>query len=306
MKLRLMENQEEIFRIDIDERMKEHGASGMLMSLNLPEIWRFHIYRWKGAQIRGKQIMSCDLSDKFFHLLAVYYKENRTVKFYADKLNITSKYLTTAIKKATGRPVLEWLHEAVLIEAKMLLKTTDLTVQEISDRLYFSSPSAFVQFFKKHTGTTPKKIWGNSWRRHEAEASVFFAYKGDLSPGFAPYGRTSLPARDLRRRGAPLHIPWCSPRGPCNKRRHEADASVFAYKGDLMRESSQRSPLYAKTGWLSSSGLLCCGERGIWMKPPIDYRTHCVSIYFSIHRYLKLHKFGVLLGNFLDSVPIWI
>jgi len=106
----------------------------------------------------GATIKSDDLSDKFFQLLAVYYKENRTVQFYADKLNITSKYLTTAIKKATGRPVLEWLHEAVLIEAKMLLKTTDLTVQEISDRLNFSSPSAFVQFFKKHAGTTPKKI----------------------------------------------------------------------------------------------------------------------------------------------------
>ena len=106
----------------------------------------------------GAEIKSHDLSDKFFQLLAVYYKENRTVQFYADKLNITSKYLTTAIKRATGRPVLEWLHEAVLVEAKMLLKTTDLTVQEISDRLNFSSPSAFVQFFKKHTGITPKKI----------------------------------------------------------------------------------------------------------------------------------------------------
>ena len=42
------------------------------------------------------------------------------------------------------------------------------------------------------------------------------------------------------------------------------------------------------------------------MKPPIAYRTHCVSIYFSTHRYLKLDKFGVLLGNFLDGVPIWI
>lgn len=106
----------------------------------------------------GVRIKSHNLTDKFFHLLAVYYKENRTVKFYADKLNITSKYLTTAIKKATGRPVLDWLHEAVLIEAKMLLRTTDLTVQEISERLNFSSPSAFVQFFKIHMGTTPKKI----------------------------------------------------------------------------------------------------------------------------------------------------
>ncbi|MBE6232625.1 MAG: helix-turn-helix domain-containing protein [Bacteroidales bacterium] len=106
----------------------------------------------------GAMIRSDDLSDKFFHLLAVYYKENRTVQFYADKLNITSKYLTTAIKKATGRPVLDWLHEAVLIEAKMLLKTTDLTVQQVSDRLNFSSMSSFIQFFKKHTGMTPKKI----------------------------------------------------------------------------------------------------------------------------------------------------
>lgn len=106
----------------------------------------------------GARIKSDDLSDKFFHLLAVYYKENRTVQFYADKLNVTAKYLTTAIKRATGRPVLDWLHEAVLIEAKMLLRTTDLTVQQISERLNFSSLSSFIQFFKKHTGTTPKKI----------------------------------------------------------------------------------------------------------------------------------------------------
>lgn len=106
----------------------------------------------------GAHIKSDDLSDKFFHLLAVYYKENRTVQFYADKLNVTAKYLTTAIKRATGRPVLDWLHEAVLIEAKMLLRTTDLTVQQISERLNFSSLSSFIQFFKKHTGTTPKKI----------------------------------------------------------------------------------------------------------------------------------------------------
>lgn len=106
----------------------------------------------------GGEIKSDNLIDRFFHLLAVYYKEERTVRFYADKLNITPKYLSTAIKKTTGRPVLEWIHEAVLIEAKMLLMTSGKTVQEISELLNFSSSSAFVQFFKKHTGKTPKKI----------------------------------------------------------------------------------------------------------------------------------------------------
>lgn len=98
------------------------------------------------------------LSDNFFQLLAVHCRKYRSVRFYADKLSVTPKYLSTAIKRATGRPVLEWIHDAILIDAKMLLRTTDLTVQQISEQLNFSSPSAFVQFFKKHTGKTPRSI----------------------------------------------------------------------------------------------------------------------------------------------------
>lgn len=103
-------------------------------------------------------IKANNLSDRFFRLLATNYKTNRSVKFYADKLNLTPKYLSTAIKRITGRPILDWIHEAILIDAKMLLRTTDMTVQEISEQLNFSSPSAFVQFFKKHTGKTPKSL----------------------------------------------------------------------------------------------------------------------------------------------------
>ena len=106
----------------------------------------------------NQDIKANDLSDRFFRLLATHYKNNRSVQFYADKLNLTPKYLSTAIKRTTGRPILNWIHEAILIDAKMLLRTTDLTVQQISDQLNFSSPSAFVQFFKKHTGKTPRKI----------------------------------------------------------------------------------------------------------------------------------------------------
>ena len=98
------------------------------------------------------------LSDRFFRLLALHFREEHTVHYYASRLSLTPKYLSTAIKRITGRPILDWIHEALLIEAAMLLRTTDLTVQEIADRLNFSTPSAFVQFFKKHTGTTPKRL----------------------------------------------------------------------------------------------------------------------------------------------------
>lgn len=106
----------------------------------------------------ASDIKANNLSDRFFRLLATNYKKSRSVKFYAERLNLTPKYLSTAIKRVTGRPILDWIHEAILIDAKMLLRTTDMTVQEISEQLNFSSPSAFVQFFKKHTGKTPKRI----------------------------------------------------------------------------------------------------------------------------------------------------
>ena len=106
----------------------------------------------------ASDIKANNLSDRFFRLLATNYKTNRSVKFYAERLNLTPKYLSTAIKRVTGRPILDWIHEAILIDAKMLLRTTDMTVQEISEQLNFSSPSAFVQFFKKHTGKTPKSL----------------------------------------------------------------------------------------------------------------------------------------------------
>ena len=106
----------------------------------------------------GATIKAESLSDHFFQLLAVYFREQRSVQFYADRLNLTPKYLSTAIKRITGRPILEWIHEAILIESKMLLRTTDLTVQQISEQLNFSSASAFVQFIKRHTGLTPKQL----------------------------------------------------------------------------------------------------------------------------------------------------
>lgn len=103
-------------------------------------------------------IKANNLSDSFFRLLATNYKKNRSVKYYAERLNLTPKYLSTAIKRVTGRPILDWIHEAILIDAKLLLRTTDMTLQEIADQLNFSSPSAFVQFFKKHTGKTPRSL----------------------------------------------------------------------------------------------------------------------------------------------------
>ncbi|MDR2009530.1 MAG: helix-turn-helix domain-containing protein [Bacteroidales bacterium] len=96
-----------------------------------------------------------ELTEQFFKLLRTHYKQERNVTFYADKLCVTSKYLSSLIKEITGESILSWIHEAVIVESKMLLKTTDLTVLQISEELNFSNPSFFGKFFKEHTGMTP-------------------------------------------------------------------------------------------------------------------------------------------------------
>lgn len=98
-----------------------------------------------------------ELSDNFFRLLNKHYKRERSVSFYADKMCLTPKYLSSMIKKMTGKSILAWINETVIIEAKIMLRTSDLTVLQISEELNFSNPSFFVQFFKQQVKLTPLK-----------------------------------------------------------------------------------------------------------------------------------------------------
>jgi len=77
------------------------------------------------------------------------------VKFYADKLCITTQYLTSILKEQSGKSTSQWIQEALIIEAKSMLKTPRINVQQVSDELHFSDQSTFGKFFKKNTGFSP-------------------------------------------------------------------------------------------------------------------------------------------------------
>ena len=121
------------------------------MMLRLCDIYR----RSAGDGSAAERPRNERLTDDFFVLLARHYKRERSVKFYAACMNRTPKYLSGAVKRITGRSMPDWIDEAVVIEIKRQLKTTDRTVMQISEELDFSSPSVMVQYFKRHTGMTP-------------------------------------------------------------------------------------------------------------------------------------------------------
>jgi len=96
-----------------------------------------------------------DLMYKFFKLLLANHKQEKSLQFYADKMCLTPKYLSTVVKDRTGQTAFTWINEALISSAKYMLKTTDMTILQISDEMNFPNPSFFGRFFKKHTGLTP-------------------------------------------------------------------------------------------------------------------------------------------------------
>ena len=96
-----------------------------------------------------------ELFEQFLQLLFEHCKEQHVVTFYAEKLFITPQYLSLILKELTGKSANKWIDDALIVEAKMLLKAPQATVQQVADILHFSDQSTFGKFFKKHMGISP-------------------------------------------------------------------------------------------------------------------------------------------------------
>jgi len=97
------------------------------------------------------------LVDHFLKLVQAHFKEERGVEFYANKLCLTPKYLSKVIKDNSGKSAAEWIDNYVVLEAKALLKSTNMTIQQVSDSLNFPSQSFFGKYFKRLEGVSPKE-----------------------------------------------------------------------------------------------------------------------------------------------------
>ena len=96
-----------------------------------------------------------ELFEQFLQLLFEHCKEQHVVTFYAEKLFITPQYLSLILKELTGKSANKWIDDALIVEAKILLKAPQATVQQVADMLHFSDQSTFGKFFKKHMGISP-------------------------------------------------------------------------------------------------------------------------------------------------------
>lgn len=96
-----------------------------------------------------------DYYKRFTSLVCEHFRQERSVSFYADLLHISPKYLSTLVRQVSGRSATEVIDDCVMVEARNLLRNTDLSIQEIALQLNFSSQSFFGRYFRQHASMSP-------------------------------------------------------------------------------------------------------------------------------------------------------
>ncbi len=91
----------------------------------------------------------------FVELLVENFRSEHKVDFYASRLNISAHYLTIVVREITGQTASDLIYDMLYAEARALLSTSRLSIQEITSRLNFSDQSSFGKFFKRRSGVSP-------------------------------------------------------------------------------------------------------------------------------------------------------
>ena len=98
-----------------------------------------------------------DIFIGFIRLLPRHFARHHDIAFYAAALHISSVYLSRIVRQVTGRTVVDYINQHLLMEASYLLRTTSLSITQIADRLNFADTPSFSKFFSRLKGMSPRQ-----------------------------------------------------------------------------------------------------------------------------------------------------
>ena len=164
------QNKTQFFSTYNTEGWQKHGVAGALSAAittrlgmgddvptairNAHDFIHSQVVYAKPNETGGRTI---DIYNSFVSLVAQHYPEAHDVKFYADRLCITTRYLSQITDRVVSKSPKQIIADYLLSEAKTYLDTTRLTIQEIADRLGFSSQALFCKFFRSQENISPSK-----------------------------------------------------------------------------------------------------------------------------------------------------
>lgn len=101
-----------------------------------------------------------DIFINFIRLLPHHFAEHHDIGFYASELHISTVYLSRVVREVTGRTVMDYINQYLLMEASFLLRNSQMSIAQVADRLHFADPSSFSKFFSRMKGMSPRAYSG--------------------------------------------------------------------------------------------------------------------------------------------------
>lgn len=143
-------------KVENASRFYDRRVIKALMTALLFEM--LNVYRERNITSPKFHSRNDEIFHDFIHLVESEFKTNRSVAYYAQKLCITPKHLSAAVKTASGKTAGGWIDRYVVMSAKVLLGSSTKTIKEISSELNFANQSFFGKFFRQHVGISPNKF----------------------------------------------------------------------------------------------------------------------------------------------------
>lgn len=135
------------------------GSSQVTLHLLSAFLWYVdHLWSRHEQTHRENQSREQRLFTDFIQLVSEFAPEHHTIDFYASRLCITPRYMSTIVRQVSGKSAKQWIDDALVTRIKIELKHTDKSVARICDEMNFPNPSFLTKFFKRMTGQTPSQF----------------------------------------------------------------------------------------------------------------------------------------------------
>lgn len=145
------EPQQMPYRTDILQAVLCAGLLGLCSALSL----RIAEAEAPGLAAHGGTGGGLGLFQRFLDLLSSGEIKRRPIAYYADRLCVTPKYLSAVCRQTSGKTAGEWIKEYTLEDIRHYLRSTDLSLKQVCDRLGFPNPSFFGRYVRQHFGMSP-------------------------------------------------------------------------------------------------------------------------------------------------------
>lgn len=118
------------------------------------EWWNIFLHHRQASRLESTEHWN-DTAAHFLYLAHTHCRERHGVGWYAQQVGLSSDTLSAVSKRVYGKSASALLMELLVSEAKVCLRNSSLSLQEVAEMLGFSDQSAFGKFFKRQCGVSP-------------------------------------------------------------------------------------------------------------------------------------------------------